>query len=327
MPNTELADLDRRLDENAVAQAHLSKDVLERDAGLFATKWFDYRFLTSKEATDKFIEAFPIAYRAAFRANFDVVNAPLKKGLVDAGPYNDQRELTSVWRARQFADELGLPYDLFLAWAIEGFLRNGYKRIPRPNQLFGSKVQAHVKNHVTTQWADYCVNCRPMFSLLPVYRVEAYFGLPAQDDHYDWIVALIQARSAVSARFLLARVCFSEQILPIDRAVFEFGAPLVERARMEAEAASAPSTSANAVDTLLGCFAAPYSLNPARPPCAACEFQEACSEGANLVRKIVVSRTGVGDPVDDHRRERQRERTARCRASASARLLAGGLAA
>lgn len=309
-----LAAVDGRIDENVTAMLRLPQSILQREAHLFRRKWFDYRFISGTKATEKFGEAYRVAYRAAFRTNFDAVEASKKQGLSEAGPYFDQRELTSLWRARQFADELGLPYDLFLSWAFDGFfMRRGYTRVPRPNQLYAEKLRIPLEAHLAAKWLEHRQEVRLMHSQLPEYGVSAYCQLAAQDDHYAWIVEQLRLRTGLGLRVAIARVCFATPLLPVDRAMAEFGTAVVERAQEEPEAASLEGRQGARAEALPGCFGAPYIVDTSRPGCATCAFQALCSGAARLAQDRVISRAGVSDPAGARRKNQQRDRTRRCR--------------
>jgi len=308
MSHTELAAaVNGRVEDHVVVQERLASKYLEPEKQLFETKWFDYRLMTPKGATDQFAEAYGVIYRRKYAANFDRTRAALKKGLLNEGVYASQRELAGIWGARQFADRLGLPYDLFISWAMEGCLRSGSKKIPRPNQLYGSKGEL-IANHVRSTWSDHCREARFMFSALPIYRVNAYCGFSAQDARYDWIIEQVRVRHAKP--WILAKVCFDEQVLPIARAVSEFGEAAIDRARVEAPEVSAPRTKLVVSDLLPGCFALP---DRAGPLCGKCRVRSNCSDNAARVSSEVIARTGTEHPVDHRHRKAGRDRLRRLR--------------
>ncbi|MCT7264581.1 hypothetical protein, partial [Salmonella enterica] len=49
---------------------------------------------------------------------------------------NARDEMTSLWKARQVADLLGMPYAIFIRASMKAAVeQRGYNRVPRPNQL------------------------------------------------------------------------------------------------------------------------------------------------------------------------------------------------
>jgi hypothetical protein len=56
--------------------------------------------------------------------------AHLKRRVNPVSPYDNRKEFTALWRARQFADELGAPYRFFRDAAFEVFIGSGRAQAP-----------------------------------------------------------------------------------------------------------------------------------------------------------------------------------------------------
>src|SRR5690242_19007626 len=82
----------------------------ERD--LHHTKWFDFRFMSPVDATRQFAQHYEEQFKAAWRRNFDLEDAAKKRPLPSGDLLNTQNEWNAMWRARQAADVLGIPYEL-----------------------------------------------------------------------------------------------------------------------------------------------------------------------------------------------------------------------
>ncbi len=234
----------------------------ERD--ISGVKWFDYRFISAVQATERFYETYIHLYREAFRRNFDAGTATLKRAVPARGLWVSPGEFSAAWRARQIADGFGMPYDFFIRECIEAALRRGVARVPRPNQLYNLLSMPHVQE----RWEERR-KALPLFSELPQYRVEAFCGLPAQIEHQQWVIDSLKARQA--RPFAIAQACFVDRLFTLDRAKAEFNPYVVEQMLSEAAGMKAdPAPALRATNFLPSCFGLPHACSDdSRPGWAA----------------------------------------------------------
>jgi hypothetical protein len=191
----------------------------------------------------------------------------------------------------------------------------GWKHIPRVNQLYGSGVRHAITVELQARWEEW-TEARVVFSPLPHYLPENFRGSPAQLAHQEWVVAQLWRRRASTG--LIGRACFVDRVLPVDRAISEFGAEKIEAARFDARGdASRELTLLELDQTTPSCLGVLHARDIATDPCRCCELQDVCLELTGNVRSFVVARAGSDDPVLDSRRRLGRERTRRFRAKAS----------
>jgi hypothetical protein len=302
--------LHERIQKNALTAMRIAQPLIESERELMGRKWFDYRFMTPMDATDYFITEYGHAFRDYWDRHIDRNEGRLKIGVGSIHPTINSAELTGFWRARQFADQLGVPYRLFLNWANNGFAQNGWPRVPRPNQLYAARVRSIVSAEVMSRWDAYGSHL-VRFSSLPQYKVAHFRNLPAQKAHQDWVVRELKRRHA--RPYLLTQACFAECVLPIDRAVLEFGNEAVETARREPDAKVKPSDFVSGFDFLPGCFGVPGVRIPTMSQCDQCRLVARCGVNGASAATLVMSITGVSDPVESRRREQGRTRTQRSR--------------
>jgi hypothetical protein len=218
-----------RFQEKCEATWKFSKPDRERERDLYGQKWFDYRFLSPIAATARFYHLYQDVYRWKYAANIDALEAERKTG-VSKTPTRGER--TSFWRARQFADELGVTYEIFLEAAFQVCNRRGWNRLPHVNQLYGEKAREAITIAVKALWADH-ISSRLTISTLPQYRAEAYSGLEAQIDHRNWVMDQIKAR--YGAPHSVGRACYIHRVLPEDDAFLEYGQERLDQAKAEVE--------------------------------------------------------------------------------------------
>lgn len=120
------------------------RKILEGEVSLFATKWFDYRRLHPVQATYLFAHHYEVAYRRSYAMTRDVVAAEFTKPL-RASDLFESADVLSVWRARQACDSIGVPYDFYAHRALEHSVKNGWRFIPRPNQIYTDSMVDDVR--------------------------------------------------------------------------------------------------------------------------------------------------------------------------------------
>jgi hypothetical protein len=265
-------------------------------------------------ATDLFVESYVAAYKRKWATNFDFNEAPNKLAIRHGNWRSSPSEFTSVWKARQFADELGVPYGFFCDHAIEVLLRRGYARPPRPNQLYAAKSRQDIEKRVLEAWREHCSDVDFMISKLPQYHLDHVHNHPSQNAHQDWVVEQIHLRNMKIS--VIRKACFEEGVLPVSRALFEFGPVRMERAREEALMFNKPS-SPSSVDThelRPSCFGILHAYATTEATCEDCAFGRHCKSVTEKLAKHVISRSGIDDPILARKRLMTKKRVSRHRA-------------
>ena len=163
------------------------KKLREHESDLMTSKWWDYRFMHPTEATYLFAHHYKEQYRNAFNRYFD--KRQIARANTLAKHYdlfkNAPGAISGVWRARQFADSICAPYDLYIRWAIDARMRF-WKRghLPRPCQLYADLVT----DQVFEQWTEH-LGGKFMVASHDAYKMQNYAGLPSQDAHIEWVFA------------------------------------------------------------------------------------------------------------------------------------------
>ncbi len=315
----------QRIKDNFRTATRLSRTQVAIEAELNTTKWFDYRFLTPMQATELFSKSYAEKYRLKFGRNVDSSQASKTSGTRSHRWDSSSRELSSFWVARQFADSMGIPYDYFIEPAMQALMDIGYKRIPRPNQLYAAKTRRLICTKAHEHWTEWTETARLMWSELPQYHIDVFRGLPAQIAHQDWIVKQLKARHARPEH--IGEMCFVNAVLCPDRAEEEFGSEKLERARMHVvdyrTAEMRAKIDVPDTDYKPGCYGVAGAMDPNAETCGACKELNACGKFASNLSRMVIQKCGTSDPVDDRRRRQQRDRTRRFREKRAATAGAG----
>lgn len=302
-----------QLRETFVALAKLELNAVAKERRLYWIKWFDYRFISPLRATELFVKEYQSSYRHFYEKYFSAVGAPAKSGTRKHDWKSSKREFSSFWVARQFADELGLPYVKLMEYAFQLASRRGWERLPRPNQLYGGSFGAALASYATSEWQKWTSEAALEFSKLPEYQTGNFRRLSAQRAHEDWVVKQLGLRHGDHEK--LAHLCYRFAVLSPERARAEFGEVQFGRARQFAERMALKPIAGLPTPTpgQPSCF----GLNDnASIDCAICGAQSQCATAAAFLNKHLISKYGSTDPRAAERRRQQRERTRKHRARA-----------
>lgn len=223
--------LDLTIDEcDRLQMQFIKAKYADVDLNLFGSKWFDYRFYHPVQATYVFAHHYVRAYRAVYAAVYDKRAAENVKPLKHEDVFKcHQTVITGVWRARQHADAIGIPYDLFLRLAFEAMLKywRDQKHLPRPQQLYCDRAV----DFVTEQW-EKRQEARLYIASHEEYRIHNYIGSPMQNDHHEWLFS--QAALRGNRPDILARLIFDDEVLPLEKAIGRLPADLIENVKQAA---------------------------------------------------------------------------------------------
>lgn len=158
----------------ALLHSRWSDKDLRAERGLFAKKWWDYRHLHPVQATYGFSDCLNTELRSIIRAHVDdtppriAANGrvldwvAVKQGDVFEPPADARRQaywrrkLGGLIRARQAADELGIPYPMFCRFGLKFFYFSGgtymlaRSFVPEPNLLYGEACLLSIQE----KWAE-----------------------------------------------------------------------------------------------------------------------------------------------------------------------------
>lgn len=115
-------------------------ELVDQEPDLAATTWLAYGYMTAYEKTELFCMDYIRQYKLIHAKYLDYHGAEAKQPLDPVLAVNDNREFSSLWKARQHADALGIPYPIFIRAAMDTAVQwNKFNQVPRPNQLLGDK--------------------------------------------------------------------------------------------------------------------------------------------------------------------------------------------
>ncbi len=290
----------RHVKEQHFQRTYIDKKLLAKEAKLLTARWIGHRYMTPLHSTQAFTDAYIGAYRAAWARHRDASEAPKKQPCQSSFAMNDLADMSSLWMARQKADELGIPYDLYCEIVIEQWLSGRKaKNPPLPNQLRSNKLlKAWMRGHPT--WDE----MRNRLYLTDWDR--RFFMEPVGDDpvHAEALRMLhADVLRAVDKPTLLARYLGADGPLTEARAGTMFDPNLVADAMA---LVAKPAQLGDAPDGYVpGCIGSRSHEQEA--PCHDCSFTKQCTALKRQATRSLNAAGSSGDPRADRRRQQNRE--------------------
>ena len=202
---------------------HVRKDWQKFEGPLFTSKWFDYRFMNPVAATYQYAADYVRVYKLFFRATIDRAAAEFVRPLKDPDLFKcPQTTISAIWRGRQHADAMGMPYTVYQTLAMESVLKYWKQRhLPRPCQLYSNQVC----ERVAAEWEKRQLGIL-YFGAHSAYRMQRYVGAQVQDDHHEWLFDQAAKRQN---SFLSLLDMVENNLLPLDKIKLRFGEDVAQR--------------------------------------------------------------------------------------------------
>lgn len=307
----------RRVQELVLVREIIDPAFLAEEPSLDQSRWVQYGYMSALERTELFCRLYLGTYRRHYGC-FRDYNAAHEKCPVDPELFkNEPSEINSLWRARQYADEIGMRYDMFLE-AVMGWATNtrGRKYFPRPNQLYSPKQLELALDQWERQkdiiprlfaedWDDRFFQQNPKRTDPPRWQaLQMELGkLKRSSSPASVLASLMGSQDALSERD--ARYMFRDRPELVDEAVRDLWAPWKVR-------------SGTAFDPYVPpCLGLRHDANA--EPCSQCKFALLCEKTRAMTDKLLHAKTGSSDPRADKIRkdaaERQRRKRDKDRAS------------
>ncbi|SER29471.1 hypothetical protein SAMN05216548_114132 [Faunimonas pinastri] len=185
---------------------------MEFERSLYASKWFDYRYMHPLEATFEYVRELGRVYRDVFAETRDRdaaehVRVVSVRDFFEGGK-DKRNKLIGCWRGRWAADAIGMPYGVYLTLAYRYTLRYWRQRyLPQPQQLYSERVL----EQVVEEWE------KRQASILYLgqheeYQIDLYRETQPQNDHHEWLFRQAELRDNPAPFY--ARFTYGERILP-----------------------------------------------------------------------------------------------------------------
>lgn len=303
----------RRTMELAISCQVIDKRFLEAESHLTQTRWVEYGYLSPLECTEIFCRMYLSAYQRYYEKYRDSSKASDRKPVDPELFKNDHREINSLWHARQIADEIGMPYDMYINatmdWAAS---QKNRQQFPQPNQLIHPK-QLEV---ALVKWEN-------------LQGTVNWFGDNWDDRFFDKLnpkfdpprqkalrLVIEKMKRSSSPEFTLASLMGRWDVLTekaakhIADTVFPNKPDLMDEAKRHLM----PPRKVRAVPTdpyLAPCLGMREDVTAG--VCGQCSFALLCQKVRLVSGKLMHASTGSSDPRADKKRQNARERQRRKR--------------
>lgn len=184
------------------------------EASIRRTCWFDYRGLHPVTATYLFAHHYKQQTLKFYESVVDIRTVENARAFVPDDIFMS-RDITSMWLARSFADEHGIPYPFLMQFAQTRYLARAQRQFPRPNQLYGEEMEIDV----VAAWREQ-LSRQLTYSKQRRYTMKYWKSRVEQAQHVRFLETQVKSRPAPHHR-LLARLLQEDLIsLPIIKDAF-----------------------------------------------------------------------------------------------------------
>ncbi len=189
-------------------------NLLLEEAALYQTKWFDYRRVHHGVATEIVAQFYRNTAKLLWAKYQDIHEAEVRSFLGHGSIFELKPvERNGLWKLRQVADRHGIPYGVYIMSAMNALLEDGWRRLPRPNQLYSPDIVQLARE----RWTQ--------LSLTRAFSAEDFWfsnkcweGHPDQKAHRAWLIetARRKGRPEVLLQSLVTRELLRLEDIPDD---------------------------------------------------------------------------------------------------------------
>lgn len=173
-----------------IALENIDDSLLVLESGLRKTRWFDYWDLHPTVATYLFAFYYKEIYKEWWARRIDAESAHSVAAIKHRNVFDsDSREKTGLWKARQSADRLGIPYDFYIRQAFKYADMNLWGDLPRPAQLYSQEFI----DYISVAWKEEA-SAAPRLPDDEAYLADNFIGTNDQRRFEDWMVERIKSR-------------------------------------------------------------------------------------------------------------------------------------
>lgn len=213
---------------NAIALRVATRPMLKLETSMMQTKWFDYR--SQHPSHLGYLWAF--YYREAYKrflTTYRTEKGIYMNGIVGKDVFASVKEKINpaskaVWRARQKADQIGIPYDFYIRAVMNHAESTSWARPPRPQHFYSDDMVAVVVDAWKVKLTTQIITAEQ-----DRFLAEHFEGNFDQRDYQSWLVASIKKRAHKEFGI---HYCMVEKKQLLEKiAIYQFGEELVKKAK------------------------------------------------------------------------------------------------
>lgn len=204
---------------------------LKTEPDLYVTKWWDYKMLHPTLATYLYAESFKEAVKHAITIRKDLYIGLNFKGLKEKDVFDNKPvTITGLWKGRQMADELGIPYRFYCFSAFKFAETMNRKYLPTAHNMYSTSrwegTEENMVEWIERKWKEKSV---VHIATDDFYLVDNYVGHEYQRQYQLYLINSIKNHPARD--FFLSDLIYDRKILLKSLAAKVFGEKDVERTR------------------------------------------------------------------------------------------------
>lgn len=209
-----------------IAFTRIDKKWLKLELNLFSSKWFDYRFMHPVHATYRYAADYDRAFRQMYAANFDRRASEFYRIFKTDDIFAARTPwLTGLWKGRQVADALGMPYPIYLSMAFDRVTRYWKQAFPPQPGHVNPQNEGDVAELAEKWTAHQAANL--IHGTHPLFHNDNYTGAPAQNAHHEWLFEQMMLRENPAP--ILAQLVYSKGLLPSQKVRSRLGDEMSEQ--------------------------------------------------------------------------------------------------
>jgi len=216
---------------DALTVQYVNAALFSEEAPLYQSKWFDNRLQHPLDATIAFAEAYRLAYRQTTQSRNDLyIGQNIKVLNVENFLENKKAIITSIWKARQSADRLGVPYFDYCKLAMKYAIESRWEHLPRPQHLYSLKnrnVEVSIVDFISQYWVRRNV-AMPHLAENDFYIAENYESHPYQKEYQFYLIEC--GKLSNHKEGFLSSIVFEKKHLLMSLAERAFGIDLIKKA-------------------------------------------------------------------------------------------------
>lgn len=189
------------LECDALAIRFIPIKLLQEEAELNDTKFWDYRFIHPTQATQLYAECYSAALKRAVSRRTDLWKGLNMKGLKKPIIFElDSRSITGFWKGRQMADRIGCPYDFYCEHAMQFADKARMHFLPSSSQMYTRTVPERLQGlpslveYVVERWVARTSHST-FYASHEAYLSENYVGGQEQNQYLNFLFGKIKGSS------------------------------------------------------------------------------------------------------------------------------------
>ena len=224
------------LECDALALKFIPINLLQEEAELNDTKFWDYRFMHPTQATQFYAECYAAALKRAVSRRTDLWAGIMMKGLKKPVIFElASAAITGFWKGRQMADRIGCPYDFYCEHAMLFADKARMNFLPSSTKMYARTVPERQEGRLSQ--VDYIVerwvartSHSTFYATDAAYTSDSYIEGQEQNRYLNFLFTKIRASSCPAG--VLSTILEKGQITR-EQVLFAFpktGADLFRRA-------------------------------------------------------------------------------------------------